>query len=450
MISILPFQLQTIKVQIYPSSNQMIYLTKLLGSSRFIYNKTLEFKKEIYNATGKFPSWSDCGKHFTELRNSDEFSWLREVHTHPIKQSLIDLERAFYNFFDKENKAEFPKFKSKHNKERCRFPCSAISGVVGNRLTLTKQLGDIHFKCSRHDEIALNRYQNKIKSATLEKTKSGRYFLAILLDKPLRKKLPKTSKVIGVDIRIKEFVVTSDDERFANIKMIRANEKRLKHLQRKIDRKQKASKNKEKARLKLAKFNEKLKNRKENYLHSISNKLLNDNQVIVFETLNIQGMMKNHNLAKSIQELSASRFKTICSYKALWYGRDIISIDRFYPSSKLCECCGFKNDNLTLKDRTWVCPSCSVEHDRDLNAAHNIRNEGLRLLGLNVKAKTKIKPKHSFKKSNKQIPPSTEYLGSCSPDVKLEEKTIETSMNQEKDVIADVVYLSANYGAVKK
>jgi len=438
-----PFKLQAIKVQIYPSELQENYISRLLGTSRFIYNKTLEFKKTVYDATGKFPSWSDCGKHFTELRNSEEFSWLKEVHTHPIKQSIIDVERAFSNFFDESSKAEFPKFKSKHNKERCRFPETAISGVSGNRISLITQLGDMLFKCSRHDEIALNKNQVRIKSATLERTKSGRYFLAILIDKPLRKKLPKTDKVIGVDIGIKEFIVTSDNERFENIKTIRANEKKLKRLQRQLSNKKKGSNNREKARKKLAKFNEKLHNVKENYLHQVSNRLLNDNQVIVFETLNIQGMMKNHRLAKSIQELSASRFKVITKYKAEWYQRKTADIDRFYPSSKLCECCQTKNDLLTLGDRTWVCLSCGVEHDRDLNAARNIRNEGMRLLGLEdlTEKKLKTKPKRSLKKvARKGVigQPKAGELPACSRDIKLAENAMECSEKQEKNVITEL------------
>lgn len=450
MKPILPFKLHAVKVQIYPSDIQKEYIARLLGSSRFVYNKTLEFKKAAYISSGKLPNWAECGKYFTELRNSQEFSWLQEVHTHPVKQSLIDLERAFSNFFDQENKSEFPKFKTKHDKERCRFPYTAISGISGNRLSLIKQLGDIHFKCSRHDEIMLNKHQDGIKSATLERTKSGRYFLAILLNKPLRKVLPKTDKIIGIDIGIKEFIVTSENERFENIKTIRSKEKKLKNLQRKHSKKQKGSKNKEKARLKLAKFHEKLKNKKENYIHSISNKLLNDNQVIVFETLNIQGMMKNHNLAKSIGELSAYRFKTICSYKAIWYRRDIISINRFFPSSKLCECCNYKNDDLTLSDRTWICPSCGVEHDRDLNAARNIKNEGVRVLSLPrfvvpKKIKRKIGIRKPIIKDLSAIADllhlsSIDDLPACSRDVKLVEKeSLDSSMKQEKNVITGVV-----------
>lgn len=428
--------IQAIKVRIYPSKEQENYISRLLGSDRFIHNKIVDFKRQGFIATGKTPSWGLCQRYFTKLRASDEFSWLREVNTKVVKQAIIDVERAYSNYFSRIKQGEKdvaePKFKSKRDKESCRFPIEAFSGIKGNRLTLTKDLKSIHFKCSRFDEIYLNRNQDKIKSATLEKTKSGRYFLAILIEKPIRTRaIPKTDKIIGIDIGIKEFVVTSENERFANLKTIRANEKKLKKLQRQLSKKQKGSKNKEKARLKLARFNEKIKNRKEEYLHQISNKLINENQVIVFETLNIQGMMKNHNLAKSIGELSASRFKLICKYKADWRGKDFVEIGQFFPSSKLCECCGFKNDALTLSDRVWVCPSCGVEHDRDLNAACNIRNEGIRLL-----AERKGQPSVA-KAPPKKIGGKRQNLGLRSPDVKLDERVMEPSMNQEKNVDCD-------------
>ena len=179
---------------------------------------------------------------------------------------------------------------------------------------------------------------------------------------------------------IKDFIVTSENQIFENIKIKRSNEKKLIKLNRKLSRKQKDSKNKNKARIKLAKFHEKLNNIKENYLHHVSNQLLNENQVIVMEDLNVNGMMKNHNLAKSIQELSLYHFKEILKYKAEWHRRYVVEIDRFYPSSKLCSNCGNKNDELTLKDREWTCPECHSVLKRDLNAAINIKNEGLRIL----------------------------------------------------------------------
>ena len=177
-------------------------------------------------------------------------------------------------------------------------------------------------------------------------------------------------------------MVDSNGNRFENIKIKRNNKKKLANLNRSLSRKQKGSKNKEKCRNKLAKFNEKLNNQKENYLHKVSNKLLNENQVIVMEDLNVKGLLKNHNLARSIQELSLNRFKNILVCKSSWYGRDLIQIDRWFPSSKLCNVCGYKKVDLTLKDRTWICPECGTNHDRDLNAAINIRNEGIRILSI--------------------------------------------------------------------
>ena len=190
----------------------------------------------------------------------------------------------------------------------------------------------------------------------------------------------KTDNIIVIDLVIKDFVITSNNERYENIKIKRNNQDKLIKLNRQLSKKTNGSKNKNKCRIKLAKFHEKLNNIKENYLHQVSNELLNENQVIVMENLSVNNMMKNHKLAKSLQELSLYKFKSILKYKADWYGKDIIEIDRWYPSSKLCNSCGYKNNELTLNDREWTCPNCNTKHDRDLNAAINIRNEGLRIL----------------------------------------------------------------------
>ena len=406
-------QIKAIKVRIYPTQEQQEYISRLLGSCRFIYNNCLAYKIEIYNKEKRTVGWAECGKYITALKQKEGFSWLKEVHSKPLAQSLVDLEAAYSKFF--KNGKGFPRFKSrKDNQSSCRFDKQSFSGIKGNRLTLIKSLKDIHFKSSRHDEIFLNKYQDKIRSATLTKTKSGKYLLSILIDKPIIKMLQKTDKIIGIDLGIKDFIVTSDNQKFENIKVIRSNEKKLVRLQRNHSKKKtinkKPSKNKEKARIKLAKFHEKLTNIKENYLHHVANQLLNENQVIVMENLSIQGMIKNHCLARSIQELSLFRFKQILKYKAKWYGRDIIEINRFYPSSKLCSNCGFKKEDLTLKDREWTCPSCKTKLDRDLNAATNILNEGKRFL-------------------------LTKKIGVDSPDLKLvENEALASSMKQEKNV----------------
>jgi putative transposase len=291
-----------------------------------------------------------------------------------LQQSLINLDKAYKNFF-KEKKG-FPKFKSKHQKQSVRFPVDAISGVNGNRINIINDLKDIHYKCSKNDEKYLNKNQGLIKSGTLSKTKSGNYYFSILIDKPNKTLTPPINEIVGIDLGIKTFVMTSEGRSYDNLKIKRNNKEKLKRLNQLLSRKQKGSKNKEKTRKKLAKFHEKLNNQKEYYLHSIVNQLLNENQVIVMEDLNVKGMMKNHKLAKSIQELSLNRFKEILKYKAGWYKREMIFVDRWFASSKLCSCCDHKNDELTLKDREWVCTQCGTKHDRDLNAAINIRNEG--------------------------------------------------------------------------
>lgn len=368
--------LKAIKIQVYPDLQQVDYINNLMGCSRFIYNKLLEFKINEYNTNKRSVTFSEIGRKLTDLKS--EYEWLRDVHSKVLQQSLINLEQAYKNFL--KNKIGFPKFKCKHdNKQSCRFPSDAIIGIIGNRISLIRSLKDIHYKCSLDDEKYLNKNKEIIKSATLTKTKSGKYLLSILIDKPITKVLPQTDKIVGIDLGIKTFIITSDNISLENIKIRRNNEKKLIRLHRQLSRKQKNSKNRNKARIKLAKAHEKLTNIKENYLHEVTNQLLNDNQVIVMESLNVEGMMKNHNLAKSLQELSLYRFKEMLRYKAEWYGRDIIEIDKWFPSSKLCNKCKYKNDALLLSDREWKCLNCGDVHDRDLNAALNIRDEGIRI-----------------------------------------------------------------------
>jgi putative transposase len=369
--------LKAIKIRLYPDNEQINYLSNLFGSCRFVYNKLLSFKISEYNNNKHSVSFSEMGKQLIYLKSENE--WLKNSHSKVLQQSLIDLDKAYKNFF-KEHRG-FPNFKSKHdNKQSCRFPIDAISGIKGNRINIINQLKNVHFKCSRQDEIYLNKYQKQIKSGTLNKTKSGEYYFSILLEDTRIKKLKDSSNIIGIDLGIKDFVITSDGETFENIKIKRNNQKKLNKLHKQLSRKKKGSKNREKCRIKLAKFYEKLNNKKENYLHSVVNSLLNENQVIVMEDLNVSGMMKNHKLSKSIQELSLYRLKVLLKYKAEWYRRDIIEIDRYYPSSKLCNVCNYKNNDLSLSDRVWICPICGTKHDRDHNAALNIKNEGIKIL----------------------------------------------------------------------
>jgi len=375
--------IKAIKVRIYPTQEQEDYISRLLGCCRFTYNSCLSLKIKTYNEEKKSVSFGEIGKYLVELKNREETSFLKDVHSKVLQQTLINLEAAYKSFF--KNGQGFPKFKSKKSSiESCRFPVDAIGKVFGNRINIIKPLRDVHFKCSKRDEKHLNQFQDQIKSATLSRSKQGYHYFSLLVDIPVQKELHQSNNSIGIDLGVKTFIVDSNGREYENIKVTRNNQKKLSKLQRSVSKKLKGSKNKEKSRIKLAKYHEKLSNIKNNYLHQVSNKLLEENQLIVIEDLNVSGMMKNHKLAKSIQELSLFKFKEILTYKCNWYGRDLIQIDRFFPSSKLCGECGHKNNDLTLKDREWKCPSCDTIHLRDLNAAKNILKEGLRILKIGL------------------------------------------------------------------
>lgn len=376
--------LKAIKVRLYPNQEQEIYINKLLGSYRFVYNQCLALKKNTYVESKTNIGLKELGNYFhQDLTKNTEYEWLNEHNTKVLKQSVINLLDSYKRFFVNGN--GFPKFKSKHdNQQSCRFPVEAISrknNYLTNRLSLTTQLKDIKFKCSDEYKEFLNEFKIGIKSATLSKTKTNKFYLSILIEHNQIKTLPVATNIIGIDLGIKDFVITSDGETFENIKIKRNNKQKLNKLHKQLSKKQKGSKNRNKARIKLAKFYEKLNNQKENYLHSVTNSLLNENQVIVMENLNVSGMMKNHKLARPIQELSLYRFKQILVYKADWSDdRQVIEIDRYFPSSKLCNACNYKNNDLSLSDRKWICPKCGTEHDRDLNAALNIKKEGIKIL----------------------------------------------------------------------
>jgi len=375
--------LKAIKIRLYPNNEQEIYINKLLGCYRFVYNQCLSLKKDSYIKDKTNLNLKELGSYFhNDLTKNNDYNWLNEHNTKVLKQSIMNLMEAYKRFFVNGN--GFPNFKSKHdNISSCRFPLEAISrknNYLSNMISLSGELKNIKFKTSDKYHVYLNKYKDGIKSATLSKTKSGKYFLSILVssDEVIEKK--KIDKMVGIDLGIKDFVVTSTGEVFENLKLQRKNEKTLIKLNKQLSKKQNGSNNKNKARIKLAKFHEKLNNKQENYLHYVANSLLNDNQVIVMEDLNVRGMMKNHKLAKSIQELSLSRFKEILRYKSEWYDKLLVEIDRYYPSSKICSVCGYKYKELSLKERSWKCPDCGTEHDRDYNAAVNILNEGKRLI----------------------------------------------------------------------
>ena len=379
--------LKAIKIRIYLNTVQEEFISKQLGCCRFIYNKLLDYKKIQYEQNKHSVSLSQLGKYLTNLKKQEDYLFLNEVYAKCLNQTMMDLIKAYDNFFKQHN--GYPKFKSKKDtKQSCRFPNDVFNRknyvcnkIKGNRITLINQLKNILFKCSRKDEIYLNKNQKYIHSVTLTKTSTNKYYLSILIDYNIIQK-EKLDTLIGLDLGIKDFIVDSNRNRYENKHFYKNQENKLKKLNKQLSKKQKGSNNRNKIRIKLAKVYEKITNQRTNYLHQITSKLVNENQVICIEDLNVKGMLKNHKLAKSIQELSLYNFRRQLEYKCRCHGRQLIIIDRFYPSSKTCYNCGYIYKDLKLSEREWICPHCKSLIDRDYNAAKNILTEGLKQLNI--------------------------------------------------------------------
>ena len=375
--------LRAIKIRLYPNKTQEQEFNKTLGCYRFVYNHMLAHKQEAYKANKTNLGLTELSKYFHhELLKDEEYDWLKEQNTKVMKQSIRQMLTAYDKFF-KEHKG-FPKFKSKRDKQSALFPIGAISKkntFDTRKITLTKKLKDIKFRCSDLYHKRLQKYKDNIRSATLSKTKSGNFFLSILMNIPQSEfvKFKKTNKQVGIDLGVKDFVITSDGKKFENKHFFKNDERKLKKLQRQLSKKKVGSNNRNKQRIKIAKTFERITNKKENYIHYVVNELLMNYDTIYMESLNVSGMVKNHHLAKAIQEVGFFRFKEILNSKAIVNDKKVVLIDKFYPSSKTCSCCGYKNQDLKLSDRHWQCPNCGEIHDRDLNAAKNILREGQRI-----------------------------------------------------------------------
>ena len=375
--------LRAIKIRLYPNKTQTEQFNKLLGCYRFVYNQCLARKINSYNENKFSENLSTLGKFIHhELLKDDNYIWLREQNTRVLKQALIDMLRAYKNFYTLHT--GYPKFKSKKdNKLSCRFEIGAISkknDYTTYHLSLAN-IKNIKFRCSKKYAEYLQKHKLNIKHATLNKLPCNEYYLSILVDGNLiHKNIKYTDNAIGIDLGIKDFVITSDGEVFNNIHFTKSKLNKIKRLQRQLSRKVKDSNNRNKIRIKLAKLYKNITDKKQYYLHYISNTLINENQIICMEDLNVKGMLKNHKLALSIQEMNFSEFRRILEYKSRWYNRQLVFVDRFYPSSKTCNYCGYINKTLKLSDRQWVCPNCGNIIERDYNAALNILNEGLRIL----------------------------------------------------------------------
>ena len=375
--------LRALKVRLYPNKTQKQTLNKVLGCYRFVYNHMLALKQKEYNENKKSLGLTELSKYFHgTLLKDEQYAWLREQNTKVMKQAIRQMLSAYDKFFKQDN--GFPKFKTKKDKESALFPIDTISKTNtfnDRKITLIKSLKDIRFRCSDLYFKRLQTYKKGIRSATLSKTKSGNYFLSILIDLPQEEfvKFGYTNKHVGIDLGVKDFVITSDGEVFENKHFFKKQESKLVKLQRQLSKKRKGSNNRNKQRVRIAKVFERLTNQKNAYIHSVVNELLIYYDTVFMEDLNIKGMLKNRNLAKAIQEIGLFKFRQILEDKARNNYKKVVLVDRFYPSSKTCSNCGYKKRDLKLNDRFWTCPKCGMNLDRDLNAAVNILHEGERI-----------------------------------------------------------------------
>ena len=376
--------LRAIKVRLYPNKEQESNINKTFGSYRFVYNHMLAIKQEAYNRDKTNLGLCELSKYFYgTLRKCEQYAFLKYENTSVMCQAIRQMLSAYDKFFKQHN--GFPKFKSKKDKQSALFSSLAISKrntFETRNISLTKPLKNIKFRCSNLYFRRLQKYRNNIKSATLSKTKSGKYFLSInveMEDTEL-KRFEHTDKQVGIDLGVKDFIITSDGEAFENKHFLKKVENKMKRLQRQLSMKVKGSNNREKKRVKFAKLYERMTNKKDAYINHVVNELLKSYDTIFMEDLNVNGMLKNHSIAKAIKEVGFTRLKQVLTTKALANDKQVVFVDRFYPSSKTCSVCGYKKEDLTLNDRSWVCPQCGTKHDRDINAAVNILLEGKRML----------------------------------------------------------------------
>ena len=359
---------RTYKFRLYPTEAQTELLAKHFGCARFVYNYFLNQRIEQYRLTGKSDNYCAQAKVLTELKTQDETAWLKEVNAQSLQFSLRCLETSYINFFKK--RAKFPKFKSKKVKNS--FTAPQASRISDGRLFIHKFKEGI--KCRVHREI-----KGKIGKVTITKTTSGKYFAPVCTEEEYITPIEKSGKPIGVDLGLKDLLVTSEGETFKNNRYTKKYERRLATAQRHLSRKKKGSRGYESQKLKVARLHDKISNSRADYLHKCSISLIRRYDIICIEDLNVKGMVKSHRLAKSIADASWGKFISMLTYKAEWNDKTIVKIDRFYPSSQTCSICGYLNkDTKKLSVREWKCPACHSHHDRDVNAAINILRVGLK------------------------------------------------------------------------
>jgi putative transposase len=364
-----------VKVRIYPTIEQKETLSKAFGCARWYWNNSLSATNELYKETGKGLSQFGMNRRLPGLKK--EYEWLGETYSQVLQSVSLNLSRAFINFF--EGRASFPNFKSKHGKQSIQYP-QAVRIIDEGHLKFPGKLGVVSAKIHRT-------FEGKIKTVTVSMSPAGKYYASLLFDDGLPDvEISANGKAVGIDLGLTHFAITSDGSKFDNPKHLKKRAKNLKRKQQKLSRKQKGSNRRKKARHIVARVHARIANSRKDFQHKLSRKLVNENQVIIVENLAVKNMVKNRCLAKAISDCGWSEFTRQLKYKAERDGKAYLEIGRFFPSSKTCHVCLNQVGSLPLDVRSWTCSNCQAEHDRDVNAAINIREEGLRILALGTSA----------------------------------------------------------------
>lgn len=357
------------KFRLYPTPEQAEQLAKTFGCARFVFNHFLRVRTDGFFKDKERIGFNETCKRLTVLKQQPETVWLCEVSNVVLQQSLRNLDAAFANFFQK--RAKYPSFKSKHGPQSARYTTSGFR-IKAGELWLAKMSAPLDMRWSR-------RVKGEVSSVTVSKDAAGRYFASLLSTEEVET-LPVVSKEIGIDLGLKSALITSDGRAHPNPKFYAKAQERLTRAQRSLSRKKKGSKNRAKARVKVARIHAKVADSRRDWSHKLTTQLIRENQVVSAESLAVKNLVRNRSLAKAIHDVGWSEIVRQLDYKAKWYGRTFVQIDRFYPSSKRCSSCGHTLAALPLATRAWQCPECGAQHDRDINAAINIREAGMAIL----------------------------------------------------------------------
>ena len=361
-------QKRAYRYRFYPTDEQQLLLARTFGCVRFVYTYFLRLRSDAYHQEQRYVSYRQTSSLLTALKQQEEHHWLQEVSCVPLQQALRHLSCAFRNFF--EGRADYPAVKKKHREQSAEYTASAFTWD-GTRLTLAKMEEPLAIRWSRPLPEGC-----KPTTVTVTRDRANRYFVSILVEQDI-KPLPHVDKMVGLDLGLTSMVVLSTGESVGNPKFFDRDEQKLAKAQRRLAKKQKGGKNMGKARLKVARIHARIADRRRDYQHKLSSRIVRENQVVCVESLAVKNLVKNHALAKSISDVGWGEFVRQLEYKASWYGRTLVKIDRWYPSTKRCSHCGHVLDSLSLDERFWTCPACSTFHDRDRNAAQNVLAEGL-------------------------------------------------------------------------